>query len=136
MKIIFKDIKEDDNKKSDEEEAINTKIVFDSSDSFNSIEDLNKDDEYLNEIKEYNDYIIFNGKKLKKPFVEKPANGDDDNIYIYYPMSHVKWVKRLFRKTDNFSSLFYQNENNIRRDDHNSFLYEEYLQTDGIDIKV
>ncbi len=49
-------------------------------------------------------------------------------------MSHDGRVKRLFRKIDNFSTL--QNESNIRRDHHNSFLYEEYLQTDGIDIKV
>ena len=128
------------NKNNDEDENENKQILketltFDSSNSYSS-EDINKEDLYLNEIKEYDDYIIFNGKKLKKPFVEKPANGDDHNIYIYYPMSHGGGQKRLFRKTDNFSSLYYPNENHIRRDHHNSFLYEEYLQTDGIDIKV
>lgn len=44
-------------------------------------------DEIEKNLIEYDDHIEFNGKKLFKPFVEKPANGDDHNIYIYYPPS-------------------------------------------------
>ena len=51
-------------------------------------------------LQEYDEYIEFNGIKINKPFVEKPANGDDHNIYIYYP--HCGGQKRLFRKTKNF----------------------------------
>ena len=89
--------------------------------------------EYINKyLKEFDEYIEFNGKKINKPFVEKPANGDDHNIYIYYP--HCGGQKRLFRKTKNLSSLYYPNNNKIRRD--KSYIYEEFLQSDGFDIKV
>jgi hypothetical protein len=35
------------------------------------------------------DYVVMNGVKIDKPFVEKPVDGDDHNIYIYYPHSMV-----------------------------------------------
>jgi len=85
--------------------------------------------EYL---KEFDEYIEFKGNRINKPFVEKPANGDDHNVYIYYP--HCGGQKRLFRKTKNLSSLYYPNNNKIRRD--KSYIYEEFLQSDGFDIKV
>ena len=91
-------------------------------------------EEVTNKLEEHDEYIVYNGKKIMKPFVEKPKNGDDHNIYIYYPMSHGGGQTRLFRKHKNLSSLYYPNENKIRRD--KSYLYEEYLQTDGFDIKV
>ena len=93
-----------------------------------------KGEEIINELVEYDEYIVYNGKKITKPFVEKPKNGDDHNIYIYYPMNHGGGQTRLFRKHKDLSSLYYPNINKIRRD--KSYLYEEYLQTDGFDIKV
>ena len=93
-----------------------------------------KGEEIINELEEYDEYIVYNGQKIMKPFVEKPRNGDDHNIYIYYPMSHGGGQTRLFRKTRDLSSLYYPNINKIRRD--KSYIYEEYLQTDGFDIKV
>ena len=93
-----------------------------------------KGEEEINELEEYDEYIVYNGKKIMKPFVEKPRNGDDHNIYIYYPLSHGGGQTRLFRKTRDLSSLYYPNINKIRRD--KSYIYEEYLQTDGFDIKV
>ena len=106
----------------------------DSGDEFYLNEENNSpNNESVNKsLKEFDEYIEYNGKKINKPFVEKPANGDDHNIYIYYP--HCGGQKRLFRKTKNLSSLYYPNNNKIRRD--KSYIYEEFLQSDGFDIKV
>lgn len=92
-----------------------------------------------NRIIEYDDHLEFYDKdnlsiKLNKPFVEKPCNGDDHRIFIYYPPILGGGIKRLFRKTKNLSSLYIPNENYIRKD--KSYIYEEFLQTDGFDIKV
>ena len=86
------------------------------------------------ELIECDDYIEYKGKKLYKPFVEKPLNGDDHDIYIYYPPNWGGGHKRLFRKTKDLSSLYFPNLNEIRRD--KKYIYEEFLQTDGFDIKV
>jgi inositol-hexakisphosphate/diphosphoinositol-pentakisphosphate 1-kinase len=91
-------------------------------------------DDFEKEVVEFDDYIEFKGKKIVKPFVEKPCNGDDHNIFIYYPPSLGGGHKRLFRKTKNLCSLYIPNEDTIRRD--KSYIYEEFLQTDGFDIKV
>ena len=109
---------------------------FENDDFTLDLENCNNDlstNELINKsLKEFDEYIEFNGKKIYKPFVEKPANGDDHNICIYYP--HCWGQKRLFRKTKNLSSLYYPNNNKIRRD--KSYIYEEFLQSDGFDIKV
>lgn len=91
-------------------------------------------DNFEKDVVEFDDYIEFKGKKIVKPFVEKPCNGDDHNIFIYYPPSLGGGHKRLFRKTKNLCSLYIPNEDTIRRD--KSYIYEEFLQTDGFDIKV
>ena len=88
----------------------------------------------IHELIEYDDHIEYNGVKIYKPFVEKPFDGDDHAIHIYYPPNLGGGHKRLFRKTQNLCSLYIPNENFIRRD--KSYIYEEFLQNDGFDIKV
>ena len=71
---------------------------------------------------------------MRKPFVEKPFDAENHNIHIYYPKSKGGGVKKLFRKVGNESSKFYPDENDIRL--NGNFIYEEFLPTDGFDIKV
>ena len=86
------------------------------------------------EVQEFDDYIIVNGEKISKPFVEKPVDAEDHNVYVYYPMHTGGGSKRLFRKVKNKSSEYYPHEHSIRRE--GSFIYEEFLKTGGTDIKV
>ena len=90
--------------------------------------------EDTNVIEEFDEYIVINGEQLKKPFVEKPVDADDHNIYIYYPMSAGGGSKRLFRKVQDRSSQHYRKINEVRR--QGSYIYEEFLVTQGTDVKV
>lgn len=90
--------------------------------------------EDTNVIEEFDEYIMINGEQLKKPFVEKPVDADDHNIYIYYPMSAGGGSKRLFRKVQDRSSQHYRKINEVRR--VGSYIYEEFLVTQGTDVKV
>jgi len=85
-------------------------------------------------LEEFDEYIIVNGVQINKPFLEKPVDADDHNIHIYYPMSAGGGTKRLFRKVKNRSSEFYPNENELRTE--GSYIYEEFMVTQGTDVKV
>lgn len=52
----------------------------------------------LQELVEAHEYIEVNGVRITKPFVEKPLNAEDHNVYIYYPDRYGGGHKRLFRK--------------------------------------
>ncbi|OWZ22000.1 Inositol hexakisphosphate and diphosphoinositol-pentakisphosphate kinase [Phytophthora megakarya] len=88
----------------------------------------------LDELIEHDNYVEINGVRINKPFVEKPANAEDHNVYIYYPTSAGGGSKRLFRKVGDRSSEFYPDVNRVRRD--GSYIYEEFLNTQGTDVKV
>lgn len=89
---------------------------------------------YFTKVEEHEDYILIGDKKLQKPFVEKPLDAEDHQINIYYPRSDGGGCKSLFRKTDNVSSSFDPEQNQIRTG--GSFIYENFLPTEGFDIKV
>ena len=87
---------------------------------------------------ETEDSVTINGTTITKPFVEKPIDGEDHNIWIYYPAGITSLdggVKKLFRKKGNKSSEFYPDHpGNVRR--NGSFIYERFMQTGGTDVKV
>lgn len=116
----------------------------------------------LQELVEAHEYIEVNGVRITKPFVEKPLNAEDHNVYIYYPDRYGGGHKRLFRKVgcppapvfsskptlgcdlhpashnvsqvNNRSSEFYPGPCSVRQE--GSFIYEEFAMTMGTDIKV
>ncbi|XP_013765884.1 inositol hexakisphosphate and diphosphoinositol-pentakisphosphate kinase 1 isoform X5 [Pundamilia nyererei] len=79
------------------------------------------------------DQVEVNGEVFHKPFVEKPVCAEDHNVYIYYPTSAGGGSQRLFRKIGSRSSV-YSPESSVRKT--GSYIYEEFMPTDGTDVKV
>ncbi|XP_075548806.1 inositol hexakisphosphate and diphosphoinositol-pentakisphosphate kinase isoform X3 [Dermacentor variabilis] len=95
--------------------------------------DRESTDEKQRELVEGEDHVEVNGVTFNKPFVEKPISAEDHNIYIYYPTSAGGGSQRLFRKIGSRSSV-YSPESRVRKT--GSFIYEEFMPTDGTDVKV
>ena len=70
------------------------------------------------------DSVQVGNSTIQKPFVEKPVNSEDHNIYIYYDSSSGGGIRKLFRKKGNKSSEFKADEFEIRQ---GSFVYEEFM---------
>lgn len=81
------------------------------------------------------DTLQIGRQTLSKPFVEKPADAEDHNIYIYYPRSMGGGCRKLFRKVANQSSEFSPNVVQVRTE--GSYVYEQFHLADkSEDVKV
>lgn len=82
---------------------------------------------------EYEDHIVVGSQVFHKPFVEKPVDAEDHNVIIYFPSSAGGGCQKLFRKVGNRSSKYFA-ESKVRRE--GSYMYEDFMPTDGTDVKV
>ena len=84
------------------------------------------------------DTLVVGGKKLSKPFVEKPTNSKDHNILLYYRTSQGGGCRRLSRKTKH-STYSEDNSSTVPRcilELKASFIYEQFVGVNGTnDIK-
>lgn len=87
-------------------------------------------------VEEHNDFIVINGQRINKPFVEKPVDRRDREIYVYFPKS--TGGGRALASTRESGDMEYvcRFDQSMRVRREGSFIYQEYLQSDGVVVQA
>uniref|UniRef100_K1QI48 Inositol hexakisphosphate and diphosphoinositol-pentakisphosphate kinase n=1 Tax=Magallana gigas TaxID=29159 RepID=K1QI48_MAGGI len=119
-----------------------------------------KDDTTKSQVVISDDAIEVDGDTFQRPFVEKPVSAEDHNIIIYFPQSAGGGSQKLFRKYNDLATLkvqcpiftspfgleeyctsqigsrssVYSHTGRLRKS--GSYIYEDFMPTDGTDVKV
>lgn len=87
-------------------------------------------------LQEHDDYIEVAGQRIHKPFVEKPIDRRDRAIYVYFPK--VAGGGRALVSTSESGDTQYvcrfEMAGRVRRE--GSFVYQEYLQSEGFVVQA
>mmetsp|Transcript_106240 Transcript_106240/g.310585 ORF Transcript_106240/g.310585 Transcript_106240/m.310585 type:complete len:963 (-) Transcript_106240:145-3033(-) len=87
-------------------------------------------------LEERDDCIIVEGQRISKPFVEKPVDRRDREIYVYFPKA--SGGGRALVSTTESGDIEYicsfDTAGNVRRE--GSFIYQEYLQSEGFVVQT
>ena len=86
------------------------------------------------DLQQDDDRIVFRGRTLSRPFVEKPQDGDDHDVWIYHPSRDGGGCTKLHRKKNDQASMRDFDQKRIR--EKGIFIYEPFLDTRGLDIKA
>lgn len=87
-------------------------------------------------LEEHNDFIIVGNVRVNKPFVEKPVDRRDREIYVYFPKSTGGGrVLLSTRESGDIERVcHFDPHSRIRRE--GSFIYQEYVQSDGFVVQA
>lgn len=75
------------------------------------------------------DFLEVNGSTIKKPFVEKPVDGENHNVFVY---REGGGCTQIFRKIGDTSSRFVPDQGTVRdggETGFDSFIYEQFVRT-------
>merc|ERR1740121_2761271 len=87
-------------------------------------------------LEEHNDFIIVGGVRINKPFVEKPVDRRDREIYVYFPKSTGGGRALLSSRESGDVEVVchFDPHSKVRRE--GSFIYTEYVQSDGLVVQA
>jgi len=91
-------------------------------------------------VEEHDDHVMISGKRINKPFLEKPLDRRDRAIYVYYPKT-AGGGRALIASRESGdllscrrSNSWFEHAGRVRRE--GSFIYQEYMQSEGFQIQA
>lgn len=87
-------------------------------------------------LEEHEDYIVIGEKRVSKPFVEKPLDRRDRDIFVYYPKDAGGGRALLSTREsgDVQYTCRFEQVSKVRRE--GSFIYQEYFQHEGFLVQA